>query len=203
VPQALTDTTIRYLFATTWLPTDPAERQVRVPGGSTIGVDTGGNLLHAALWNLRAQGLMEFEQRRPVEHERVRVMGGRPFSGFRVLRATGSPAPGLEGALLAAARADEGDVRELVRALDLDDRSPWGTVCSHCFREAHSAGLVAVRGRVFKKIVITDPAAVEAMRERHDELRAARGKYLDAEPELTGAVIADCLRVVADAFGAS
>ena len=43
-------------------------------------------------------------------------------------------------------------------------------------------------------------AAVESLRGRHDELRAARGAYLDAEPELTGAVMADCLRTVADAY---
>ena len=48
--------------------------------------------------------------------------------------------------------------------------------------------------------MISDPAAVEALRGRHDELRAARGAYLDAEPELTGAVMADCLRTVIDAF---
>jgi hypothetical protein len=80
---------------------------------STRAVDTAGNLLHIALWSLRDQGLMEFEQLRPVE-ERVRVLGGRPFAAF--------------------------------------------------------------------------------------ELRAARGAYLDAEPELTMAVMTDCLRTVADAY---
>jgi hypothetical protein len=57
---------------------------------------------------------MEFEQHRPVEEERVRVLGGRPFAAF--------------------------------------------------------------------------------------ELRAARGAYLDAEPELTMAVMTDCLPTVADAY---
>ena len=112
--------------------------------------------------------------------------------------------PGLEGALLDVARATPpGDVRALVRALHLDNRGPWNTVCGHCFAEAHSAGLVEVKGRLFKKIVFTDMAAVEALRERNDELREARGAYLDAEPELTGAVMADCLRTVADAFSPS
>jgi hypothetical protein len=55
-------------------------------------------------------------------------------------------------------------------------------------------------GRLFKKIVFTDTAAVESLRERHDELRAARGDYLDAEPDLTNAVMSDCLRTVADAY---
>ena len=84
--------------------------------------------------------------------------------------------PGLEGALLDVARATPpGDVRALVRALHLDNRGPWNTVCGHCFAEAHSAGLVEVKGRVFKKIVFTDMAAAEALRERNDELREARG----------------------------
>ena len=44
----------------------------------------------------------------------------------------------------------------------LDNRSPWNTVCGHCFTEASAAGLV--------------------------------------EPELTSAVMGDCLRTVADAY---
>jgi hypothetical protein len=194
----LTETTIRYLYATTWLPTETSEQTVAVPGGSTKAIDTGGNLLHIAMWNLRRQGLMEFEQLRPVEPEPVRVLGGRPFSGHTLVDAE-ARLPGLEGALLEAAReAAPGDVRALVRALDLDNRGPWNTVCGHCFAEAQAAGLVEAKGRLFKKVVFTDMAAVEALRERNDELRAARGEYLDAEPELTTAVISDCLRTVID-----
>jgi nitrogenase molybdenum-iron protein alpha/beta subunit len=59
---------------------------------------------------------------------------------------------------------------------------------------------VEVRGRVFKKVVFTDMAAVEALRERNEELRAARGEYLDAEAELTTAAIGDCLRAVIDGY---
>ena len=201
-PPALTEATIRYLFATSWLPCDPTGYTVAVPGGTTTAIDTGGNLLHIAMWNLRRQGLMEFEQLRPVEKERVRVLGGKSFAGFRVLD-EGAQLRGLEGAVLNAARGVEGSdggVRTLVRALDLDNRSPWGSVCSHCFAEASAAGLVARKGRLFPKIVITDEAAVESLRERHDELRAARGVYLDAEPDLTNAAMADCLRTVADAY---
>jgi hypothetical protein len=196
----LTDSTVRYLFATSWLPSDPAKGVVAVPGGSTTAIDTAGNLLHIAMWSLRRQGLMEFEQLRPVEKERVRVLGGRPFSGFSV-RDGDARRPGLEGALLEAGRAvPPGDVRALVRGLDLDNRAPWTTVCNHCAQEAAAAGLVEVRGRLFKKVAITDPEAVEALRTRHDELRAGRGAYLDAEPELTNAVMSDCLRTVADSY---
>jgi predicted DNA-binding protein (MmcQ/YjbR family) len=92
------------------------------------------------------------------------------------------------------------EIRRLVRALDLDNRSPWDTVCNHCFREAAAAGLVEAKGRLFRKVVFTDMAAVESLRGQNDELRAARGAYLDAEPELTNAVIGDCLRTVADAY---
>lgn len=201
----LTETTIRYLYATTWLPSSDKEHTVAVPGGATTALDTAGNLLHIALWSLRRQGLLEFEQLRPVEKERVRVLGGRSFSAFELLDG-GATARGLEGALLDAARRVDGDdrgVRQLVRALDLDNRSPWNTVCNHCFREASAAGLVETKGRLFPKVVFTDMAAVESLRGRNDELRAARGEYLDAEPELTGAVIADCLRTVADAYSPS
>ena len=201
-PPALTETTIRYLFATSWLPCDPKAYTVAVPGGSTTAIDTGGNLLHIAMWNLRRQGLMEFEQLRPVEKERVRVLGGKSFAGFRLLDGS-AKLPGLEGALLNASRSVEqadGGLRALVRALDLDNRSPWGSVCNHCFAEAAAAGLVATKGRLFRKVVITDQGTVESLRERHDELRAARGAYLDAEPELTNAAMADCLQTVADAY---
>ena len=42
--------------------------------------------------------------------------------------------------------------------------------------------------------------SLDGLTERHDELRAERGAYLDAEPELTNAVMSDCLRAVADAY---
>ena len=126
-PSALTETTIRYLFATSWLPCNTKQDIVAVPGGATTAIDTAGNLLHIAMWNLRRQGLMEFEQLRPVETERVRVLGGKSFAGFRLLEAS-ARLPGLEGALLdASRRVDQGDsgLRALVRALDLDNRVPW------------------------------------------------------------------------------
>jgi hypothetical protein len=201
-PPALTETTIRYLFATSWLPCNTKQDIVAVPGGATTAIDTAGNLLHIAMWNLRRQGLMEFEQLRPVEKERARVLGGKSFAGFRLIDGS-ARLPGLEGALLDASRSVEqadGGLRALVRALDLDNRSPWGSVCGHCFAEASAAGLVATKGRLFRKVVITDQGTVESLRERHDELRAARGAYLDAEPDLTNAAMADCLRTVADAY---
>ena len=126
-PPALTETTIRYLFARSWLPCDPKGYTVAVRGGATTAIDTGGNPLNIAMWNLRRQGLMEFEQLRPVEKERARVLGGKSFAGFRLLEAS-ARLPGLEGALLdASRRVDQGDsgLRALVRALDLHNRVPW------------------------------------------------------------------------------
>jgi hypothetical protein len=216
----LTDTTVRYLFATSWLPSDPGEHLVKVPGGSTTAVDTAGNLLHIAMWNLRRQGLMEFEQLREVVKEPVTVLGGRSFARFRLLD-EGARLRGLEGALLDAARSvgpaegrlelaidrvtgeDARGVRPLIRALGLDHRSPWGSVCGHCFSEAAAAGLVEAKGRFIQRIVISDPEAVASLRARHDELRAERGAYLDAEPELTGAVMSDCLLTVARSYSPS
>jgi hypothetical protein len=103
----------------------------------------------------------------------VRVLGGKSFAGFRLLEAS-ARLPGLEGALLDASRSvDQGDAG----LLDLDNRVPWNSVCNHCFAEASAAGLVATKGRLFRKVVITDEGTVESLRERHDELRAARGAY--------------------------
>ena len=74
-----------------------------------------------------------------------------------------------------------------MRALDLDNRATLEHGhCDHCFREAEAAGLVAAKGQgVQARSRITDQAAVDSLRKHNDELRAARGEYLDAEPELT------------------
>jgi hypothetical protein len=138
-PPALTETTIRYLFATSWLPCNTKEDIVAVPGGATTAVDTAGNLLHIAMWNLRRQGLMEFEQLRSLGKQRVRALGGKPFAGFRLVD-TSARLRGLEGAVLDAARAVE-RVRALVRALDLDNRSPWDSACNHCFADPYHLSL--------------------------------------------------------------
>ena len=58
----LTEATVRYLYATTWLPAAGDDWSLAVPGGSTRAIDTAGNLLHIAMWSLRREGLMEFEQ---------------------------------------------------------------------------------------------------------------------------------------------
>jgi len=199
-PPELTETTIRYLFATAWLPCDTSQQVVAVPGGSTTAIDTGGNLLHIAMWNLRRRGLMEFEQLRPVERERVRVLGGRPFSGHTLVDPE-ARLPGLEGALLEAARAAApGDVRALVRALDLDNRGPWNTVTGHCFPRLIGHDDLLEQAALDPHEPRRRSLVVESLRERNDELRAARGAYLDAEPDLTFAVMSDCLRTVTDAY---
>jgi hypothetical protein len=95
---------------------------------------------------------------------------------------------------------DEHGVRLLILTLDLDNRSPWGSVCAHCFAEAAAAGLVETKGRLIRKVAISDQAAVESLRERNEELRAARGAYLDAEPDLTTAVMSDCLHAVSGTY---
>jgi hypothetical protein len=219
VSDNLTETTVRYLYAAEWLPSSDREHLVAVPGGATKALDTAANLLHIAMWSLRRRGLMGFEQLREVEDEPVRTFGGRSFSRFE--RLAGAPAlPGLEGALLRAAETispserlrdkaidrmsgeDDFGVRRLITALDLDHRGPWRTVCGHCYAEAHAAGLVERKG-LLRRLAFSDLPAVEALRARHDELRAARGAYLEAEPELTNAVMSDCLRTIADAYSPS
>jgi hypothetical protein len=217
-PPQLTVTTIRYLFATSWLPRNERDHLVAVPGGGTTAWDTAANLLHTALWNLRRQGAIEFHQLRPVEAESLVVLGGRSFARFE-FRDPGVELRGLEGALLRAARkagpsgglaeravdrvSDEDDagVRRLVQAMELRYQAPWGTVTAHCFAEAAAAGLVKEKGWAIKRVEIIDPAAVASLRERNDELRAARKADMEREPDLHEAVIADCLRAVYSAYG--
>lgn len=200
-PPDLTETTVRYVFGAEWLPSSDGGQLVAVPGGATKALDTASSLLHIALFALRRDRVIDFEQIRPLEDEPVRVLGGRSFTGFTLLDRTARRA-GLEGALIRAAAtvgSPEG-MRSLLRALDLDDRGPWKTVCNHCFAEAGAAGLVEMRGRLFKKVVVADAAAVDALRPRHEELRAERRAYMDAEHDLSMAVATDCLRVIADGF---
>ena len=122
--------TVMWLFRDDWLPPDKP-------------LDTAGNLLHVALWELRRQSLIGLRQLRPVERERLVVRSGDSFAAYDLLAPTAQLA-GLEGALLRAAGAvDDEGVRPLVLALDLHDRAPWSTVTSHCFGEAAAAGLVA------------------------------------------------------------
>lgn len=180
-----------------------------MPGATVDGLDTGANLLNLAIWSLREQGLVQVEQLRPVEEERVRVMGGQSFARVRAL-GKGEDLPGLEGALLAEAREDpkqgtlarlsdrlsgddEHGLRGLLLSLDMGGGAPWAGVAGYCFAEARAAGLVEKKGRLFKKPVIADPAAVEALRGRDAEIVRVRTKYREEQKELDNAVIADCV----------
>jgi len=199
----LTATTVRYLFASDWAPPTESNWTLRVPGASVDGLDTAGSLLNLAIWSLRQQGLVDVEQLRQVETERVTVMGGHSFARLRVLE--GDPVlAGLEGALLRKALEkpealpgdDEDGVRGLVLALGLHDKAPWTSVAGYCFAEARDAGLVEVKGRMIRKPAITDPAAVEELAPRNAEIAAARTDYREQEPDLDGAVLSDCLAAV-------
>ena len=213
----VTATTARYLFATSWLPCDADEPKVAVPGGRTTALVTGANLLHTALWNLQRQGAIAFEQIRPVQKESVTVLGGRSFVRFQMLMPD-ARVRGLEGAVLNASRRhaepdnwltakirrgaqeDEQGLRELIYAMDLHSRAPWATVVGHCFNEAAAAGLVAMKGRLIKKLVIVDAAAIASLQPYADEVRAARRAEMEREPVLHDAIIADCLQALAWAY---
>lgn len=210
----VTATTALYLLATSWLPSDSSEPLVAVPGGATTALDTAGNLLHTALWNLQRQGAIAFEQLRPVVDERVTVLGGKSFARFEML-IPDAELRGLEGAVLNASRrhaaepegrlaaklrdvVDEHEqgLRGLILALDLHDRAPAETVVGHCFNEAAAAGLVEKRGRFIKKVAIADAAAFAALEPYGNEVRAERRAAMEREPDLHHAVIADCLKAV-------
>lgn len=204
----LSPTTLFYLFAAGWLPNDPADRTVAVPGGS-VTMDTAyGNLVHCALWDLQRNGLVDLEQIRPVRKETIRVLGGASNVIVHV-RDRDTAVAGAEGKVLDAARQlgpptgklarlahrFSGDhdlgLRSLLTILSRDTNRPFLRISTPCYEQLAKAGLVAAEGKVLPKIEIIDPAGVEALRPRFEELRAERRQYVDAHPDLTNAVIAD------------
>jgi hypothetical protein len=212
----LTATAVRYLFASTWAQPAGSGWTMHVPGAKVDGPNTAANLLNIAVWSLREQGLVEVQQLRPVEAERVVVMGGRSFARVAAL-GRAAPLPGLEGALLAKAQEspgagvlgklddalakglsgdDEQGLRGLVLALGLSSGSPWNSVAEFPRNEAREAGVLELKGRLIKRPVISDPTALEALKERDAEILAARTRYREQEPDLDGALISDCLAAV-------
>jgi hypothetical protein len=220
----LTATTIRYLFASRWARPADSAWSMHVPGAKVDGLETAGNLISIAVWSLREQKLVEVEQLRPVESERLTVMGGRSFARMRPLPGEAIRLGGLEGALLTRARQrpeagtlgklddalgktlsgdDEWGLRGLVLALDLSQGSPWASVAEYCREEARAAGLIEVKGRLFKKPVVTDPDALRALEPRDAKIVAGRDRFREREPELDGAVISDCIAAVSWAHQSS
>jgi hypothetical protein len=189
------------------------------PRDTTVnGPEFAGNLLDVALWTLGEDGLIEVEQRRPYAVEKVGgVMGGSSFTRVTMLDPV-TTRPGLEGAVLDAAReqADErsaagrlvdrainrlsgdeqGGLRSVVRTLDIEGSEPWVDVGGYCIAEAVAAGLAKTEGRLRPKPVITNPAVVEELEPRLAESRAARRAYRDREEELDNCVLADCLHAL-------
>ena len=147
----LTDATVRHLYATTWLPGSDGDYGVAVPGGSVRAVDAAGNLLHIAMWSLRDQELMEFEQLRPAEEEKVRVLGARPSprSSCAMRRPAGpaSTAPSLrrparpQAATFApsSARSTSTIARHGTRSAGTASGRPTGAVMSDCLRTVADA----------------------------------------------------------------
>lgn len=205
----LTATTTRYLFARSWAKPGSGW-SMTVPGGDVDGPQTAANLFTIAVWSLREQGLVEVEQIRPYEDEKTIVLGGTSFSRVTAVDPT-AELPGLEGALLDAWREnrepkgrlakffdrDEPDgLRSLIYTVDLGHRAPWAGVAAHCQQEARDAGLLEIKGRVFKKLAVPDPAALEALKPHDDEIAAARQTHMDREPELDQAVFGDCVQAI-------
>jgi hypothetical protein len=179
------------VFASGWAPADDSAWAVRVPGARVDGPKTAANLLNIAVWSLREQGLIEIEQVRPVVHERFVVMGGRSF--VRVSAVAGPPRlPGLEGVFLRQAR-EPGGLRDVIYGLGLSSGSPWTSVVNVCSDEARDAGIVEMRGRLFRKPVIAAAVELDALRERDGQIAAARSAHRERERDLDDAVIADCL----------
>jgi hypothetical protein len=217
VPAAIppADATIRWLFADTWAERSDTQFPEAVPGAVVNGLTTAAALLEIGLWSLREQGLIALEPLRPVEPEPVLKMGGRSF--VRVAPRPPDPADrgaqiGLQARLLKTVRTiageDEGlgeravrrisgddrqGLRPTLAALGMHDRSPWRWVLEVCFVDAREHGLIDLRGRLFGKRFVPDFTAIAAVRPRNAEIAAAHEAYRAREPDLHGAVLADCV----------
>ena len=214
----LTSSTVRWLFAADWAEAPSGGQPMRVPGAKVSGLETAASLLTIAVWSLGDRGLVETEQIRPIERERVVTMGGKSFARVRPLPGEALRLGGLEGALLSKAREpasagllgrfddmladklsgdDEHGLRGLVLSLELNSGQPWVSVANYARDQARAAGLVELEGRIRRKPVIADPGAIESLRARDREIAEARRRYREREaPELDQAVFADCVAAV-------
>jgi len=166
------------------------------------GPTTAGNLLNVAIWRLGDQDVVEIEQLRPYEVEKVGPFRGPSFTRLTIVDESVALS-GLQGALLRVLKAepaeDERAVRRVLALLDLDWRSPWTAAAGYCLAEARAAGVADLGGRGWHPIrtpEITDSAAHEALRPGHEEIGAARAAYRAAHEELDNAVLADCLHAL-------
>jgi len=115
-----------------------------VPGADVDGPTAAGNLLNVAVWRLRDQDVVEIEQLRPYEVEKVGFFRKPSFTYLRVID-EGVALPGLQGAplrvLKEASDDDARGLRRLVLALDLHYRSPWTSAAGYCLGEGRAAGV--------------------------------------------------------------
>lgn len=217
----LTVSTVAYLFAAEWAPEPDSQWKLGVPGGVVDGFGLGAGLLSVAIWSLQREGLVALEQLRPVADEPELKLGGRSFVRMTALDVGAASPPGVEGALLAAARdrqrqglgarlsrigarfidrlsgEDEFGVRGAVLALKLHERHPWTTVADLCLAELRDAGL----GKLDGQKTILNPLGIEDNRERWRQLAEERERDRAAAPGLALAVHRDCNAAVRWAFG--
>ena len=194
----LTASTIAYLFAAEWAPPNTSW-PLFVPGAEVDGPDTAANLLNMAVWRLRDQDVVQIEQVRPYEVEKAGALRKPSFTRLEVMDET-VELPGLQGALLRVLKAASDDdargVRRLILSLDLHYKSPWTSAAGYCLGEARAAGVADLGGRRWHPVrrpVITDEAALAALRPKHEEISIARTAYRQREEELDNAVLGDCL----------
>jgi hypothetical protein len=206
----LSTTTIFFLFATLWLAAETDVQMASVPAGRVPERTAYANLVHCALWDLEDRGLVRLEQVSVAQPKGPVLLGGASNVHVHVLDRHARPR-GLEGRLLDAARAvrpAEGwletkiqaasqehhlGVRNVLAELGVSYARPWQSISSPCFTQLVEHGLVEQRGRMTKRIVVTDVDAVHSLRPRFDALRAARKATMDANPALGQAVVQDGL----------
>ncbi|MGD9571567.1 MAG: hypothetical protein AB7V62_06790 [Thermoleophilia bacterium] len=197
-PERLSTVAVFYLFAADWLPHDDRDdRDVAVPGGRATMFPAYAHLAGVVLWDLHRRWMADLAVIRPVAAEPVRVMGGASCvqvslaaGGEPVGRVAGIAARVLELVRTAESPADN-ELRRLLARLPERDPMPWGSLASWPHTEVAEAGLVRQRGRMRPRIEIADPAAVERVRPRFEELRAAHVAFTGKHPDLHRAVLHD------------
>lgn len=212
-PHGPQPTTLMYVFATTWLPTDVSQPQIPTPTGHVVKTTACANLVKCALLELTDRGLVELEMVSKAQRGSPSILGGR--SNVRVHPTSTSPAPqgGLEGRLLeglAAAHPPDGwlarkltrasgehhlGVRNILREAQSIKgyRYPWQAIINPLYTEVAEAGLVASEGRAVQHLTVLDEALLAELEPRFAAARARFREISEANPDLCEAIVQDGL----------
>ncbi|HET8588683.1 MAG TPA: hypothetical protein VFM01_03555 [Nakamurella sp.] len=198
-PEQLSTSTLFYLFATEWLPPDAAQ-SVAVPGGRVSAATGYANLVEVIVWNLVRKRMLRVVGLRPVVPTTVLAFGGDSFCRLEVQDAPAEmqgTVGGIEARVLdlvrTAERAEDNDLRAVLRRLPRSRPHPWLSITSLPYTELLEAQMVRQRGWMVKRLEIISPEKVDRARPRFEQRRAERTEHLRQHRAQHDAVIGDAL----------